>query len=112
MNLRPREFERPTKVEANRWQALHEGWRELRAMLSKVPLITTREVTFEPTATLSIEMAPPEGLMLVKLVRVDNGTSAAVNMHWTSSNTGRVNVYGLGGLSAGQWRATFMVIGG
>jgi hypothetical protein len=102
---------RAVDSDATRWETLTEGWRELRAVLRLVPSLSLRDVDFEPTSALSVEMTAPLGLVLVKLVRIDNGTSAGVSMSWTAAN-GRVVIGGLGALAAGKWRATFLVVGG
>jgi hypothetical protein len=103
---------RAVDSDATRWETLTEGWRELRAVLRLVPSLSLRDVDFEPTSALSLEMtSAPLGIVLVKLVRIDTGASAGVSMSWTSAN-GRVVIGGLGALAAGRWRATFLIVGG
>lgn len=115
MNFRLRRWD-PEKDDADElWGRLNEGWRDLYTLVVGLFPFALRDITFTgPVATLTFGVdtpSRPRAVILASLYRTDTGATSAVTFSWTYSQ-GEVSTTAFSGLSATEWRATFLVIGG
>lgn len=97
------------------WQALTEGWRDLRTAMRTIPTISVKTVDFtNPATSISVSVGPvsPVGVIPIGLYRVDTGAGAGVTFSWAYDSANQVIVTtSFSALAATKWRVTFLIVG-